>query len=898
MAISVREFVQYIVESKLLSEQQLARFRESLDNETNRNVEPLAKALVKGGLLTRFQASRILKGRHHGLVLAKNALLEKIGEGGMGKVYKAQHQTMKRIVAVKVLNEEATRDEYTTRRFQREVQAAAQLIHPNIVAAFDASEEYGRHFLVMEYVDGVDLQTFVEENGPLSCEKAVDVIIQAAKGLQYAHNKSIVHRDIKPGNLLLCQDGTVKILDMGLARFHGTGELDHGSDDDSLTSDNQIVGTVDFMAPEQANDSKRVNHLCDIYSLGCTFYFLLTGTPPYFRSTLLNTLVAHRADPIPSVREKLPDLPVEVDRVIRKMLQKDPADRIQSMNAVIDKLKVLYDDDGFDLFDDSEEANDDTMGLDSAELDDSRNLTVVMDRGSDIPVRHMAEKAVGIDLGTTFSAVAYLDDTGRPQTLVNAEGDKVTPSVVLFDGDDVIVGKEAVKALSTDMESIAECAKRDLGQMAFHKSFHGKQYPPQVILAYILKKLREDAEAQIGKIERAVITVPAYFDEVRRKATQEAGYLAGIDVLDIINEPTSAAIAYGFQQHFTDGRSPDGRPCRYLLVYDLGGGTFDVTVMEIGSGDYIALATDGDVQLGGRDWDQRLVDFAADRFFDEHGMDPRSEPNSLGRLLRECEDAKRTLSARSKATISVDFGGHSSRIPITREFFEQITNDLLGRTEFTTRQTLKAANLEWSDVDRILLVGGSTRMPAVSNMLEQVSGIQPERSISPDEAVAYGAAIRAGMKLAKEQGKRTNFKIKNVNSHSLGLVGHNLQTNRKQTAFLIRRNTHLPVTVEKVFRTRSDGQESILVQIVEGESENPEECSQVGKCVVRNLPPNLPAKTPVRVRFHYAEDGRLSVRVQIQDLELKQEISRENSLTDVQLESWKKRILGDDYPTR
>ncbi|MEC9091143.1 MAG: Hsp70 family protein [Planctomycetota bacterium] len=893
MTISTRDFVQYIVDSGLMSQEKISRFRESIDHEKNKEVESLAREFIRAGLLTRFQVGRIIKGKHHGLVLANNALLEKIGEGGMGKVYRAQHLTMKRMVAVKVLNELATKDKYSARRFHREVQAAAQLIHPNIVAAFDASEEHGRHFLVMEYVDGVDLQSHVESNGRLTCEKGVEIIIQAAKGLQYAHHKGIIHRDIKPGNLLLCRDGTVKILDMGLARFDTGSGVDGELSDDSLTSDNQIVGTVDFMSPEQADDSKRVEHHCDIYSLGCTFYFLLTGEPPFFRSTLLNTLIAHRADPIPSVKEKLNEIPEEIDYLITRMLQKDPRKRIRSMQDVIDKLQKQYDDDGFEIFENTNEANDDTAGFDSIDESDSLDVTVVLDRGSDIPVKQITEKSVGIDLGTTFSAVAYLDDMGRPQTLVNAEGDKVTPSVVLFDDTDVIVGKEAIKALATDMESIAECAKRDLGHMAYHKTFNDKQYPPQVILAYILRKLRQDSEAQIGEIKRAVITVPAYFDERRRKATQEAGYLAGIDVLDIINEPTSAAIAYGFQQRFADGQSDDGRICKHLLVYDLGGGTFDVTVMELNGGDYIALATDGDVELGGRDWDQRLVDFAAEQFLNEHGIDPRSEPNSLGRMLRECEDVKRTLSARNKASISVDFEGKSSRISISRDFFEQVTHDLLGRTEFTTRQTLKAAKLTWNDIDRILLVGGSTRMPAVSRLLVDISGINPERSISPDEAVAYGAAIRAGMILAKEQGKRTRFKIKNVNSHSLGLAGYNLKTNQKQTAFLIRRNTHLPAVVEKVFKTKKEGQDSILIQIVEGESDNPEECSQVGKCVVRDLPADLPAKTPVRVRFQYAEDGRLSIRVKVHEKETEQEILRENSLTEIQLESWRKRIVDD-----
>lgn len=892
MAMSVREFVQGIVDSGLLSAEQISRFRDTLDHEQNKHLETVAKALVKGGLLTKFQVSRILKGRHHGLVLANNFLLEKIGEGGMGQVFRAQHKTMKRTVAVKVLNPESTQDEYSTRRFQREVQAAAQLNHPNIVAAFDASEEHGQNFLVMEYVDGIDLQTYVEQAGKIPCEKAVDFILQTAKGLQYAHNKGIIHRDIKPGNLLLDKEGVIKILDMGLARFNDIAGVDGESEDDSLTSDNQIVGTVDFMAPEQASDSKRVDHLCDVYSLGCTFYFLLTGEPPFFRSTLLNTLIAHRADPIPDVREKAANVPDEVVNLIKGMLRKKPERRLRSMQEVIELLKKIYDDDDFEVFG-NEDDNDDTVGFEPVDLSNSRVMTKIRERSSDIPVKQISENAVGIDLGTTFSAVAYLDDLGRPQTLVNAEGDKVTPSVVLFDGNDVIVGKEAVKAISTDMESIAECAKRDLGKLSFNKVFNGKQFPPQVILAYILKKLRRDAEAQIGKIKRAVITVPAYFDEGRRKATQEAGFLAGLEVLDIINEPTSAAVAYGFQQQFSDPTSSDNN-CNHLLVYDLGGGTFDVTIMEIKGGDYIAIATDGDVELGGRDWDQRLVDFAAEQFFAEHEIDPRSDPNSLGRLWRECEDVKRTLSARNKATISVDFDGKSSRIPVTREFFEQITSDLLGRTEFTTRQTLKAANLTWNDIDRILLVGGSTRMPAVAEMLTEISKISPERSISPDEAVAYGAAIRAGMKLAKEAGKRTKFKIKNVNSHSLGLVGHNMQTNQKQTAFLIPRNTHLPALVEKVFKTKTENQDSLLIRIVEGESENPEECSQVGKCVVRDLPPNLPAKTPVRVRFRYAEDGRLSVGVKVLDTQSQQEIIREDSLTDAQLEMWKKRILHDE----
>jgi molecular chaperone DnaK len=502
--------------------------------------------------------------------------------------------------------------------------------------------------------------------------------------------------------------------------------------------------------------------------------------------------------------------------------------------------------------------------------------------------------AVGVDLGTTFSVVAHLDDVGRPQTLINAEGDKITPSVMLFDGNDVVVGKEAVKAMATDMEMIAECPKRDLGHRMFHKVIGGRQYPPEALEAWILNKLRVDSRRQIGDYAKVVITVPAYFDEVRRKATQDAGYIAGFEVLDIINEPTAAAVAFGFQQGFLkDGGAEDRKK---ILVYDLGGGTFDVTGMEIGGADFVALATDGDVQLGGRDWDQRLVDFVAEEFIRKFGLDPREDPNTLGRLWRECEDAKRTLSARSKSAIGCDYRGQAVRVEVERQTFQEITQDLLDRTAFTTRQTLQAAGLEWSDIDRVLMVGGSTRMPAVYQMLKELSGKEPDQSVSPDEAVAHGAALRAGLLLTRFGGKSPNFTIKNVNSHSLGVVATDTKTKRRRNAILIPRNTPLPVTAKRVFKTQKAGQRSILVQIVEGESASPDDCSQIGKCSVRDLPPNLPAQTPIEVRFRYEENGRLTVVVRVAntDKALKHEISRENSLTREQLDSWRKYISGLD----
>lgn len=501
--------------------------------------------------------------------------------------------------------------------------------------------------------------------------------------------------------------------------------------------------------------------------------------------------------------------------------------------------------------------------------------------------------AVGIDLGTTFSVVSVLDDLGRPKTLINAEGDKITPSVMLFEGTNVVVGKEAVKAMGTEMENIAECPKRDLGHRMYHKVLGGRQYPPEALQGWILNKLRVDAQKQIGDFDKVVITVPAYFDEVRRKATQDAGYIAGFDVLDIINEPTAAAVAFGFEQGYLNADSNAGDR-KKILVYDLGGGTFDVTVMEIGGIDYVALATDGDVMLGGRDWDQRLVDYVAEEFIRKCGIDPREDLNATGRLWRDCEDAKRTLSARTKASIGFDFKGQAVRVEVSREAFQEMTQDLLDRTAFTTRQTLQAAGLTWKDIDRVLMVGGSTRMPAVVELMRQLSGMEPDCSVSPDEAVAHGAALQAGITLAKNAGSAPRFRVRNVNSHSLGVVATDTKTKRARNAILVPRNTPLPVTAKRVFKTQKRGQRSILVQIVEGESASPDDCSQIGKCTVRDLPADLPAQTPIEVRFKYEENGRLTVQVQVAntDTYLQHEITRENSITRDALDSWRHYISG------
>ncbi|MFN7736685.1 MAG: protein kinase domain-containing protein [Pirellula sp.] len=299
-----------------------------------------AKELVRQGKLTSFQAQFVLAGRARGLMLGPYLVLDKIGQGGMGNVYRARHQRMNRIVAIKVLNLQGQLSSELTKRFERETRAAAKLIHPNIVTAFDAGEEGKTHFLVMEYVDGQDLKTLIDRKGPLSIRDAIDYTIQAAQGLQYAHEQNIIHRDIKPANLLLDQSGCVKVLDMGLARI-GEGANVEDWTTNGLTADGTVMGTMDYMSPEQGTDTRTADVRSDIYSLGCTLYTLLTREPMYPGGSLFQKITAHRESLIPSVRTKRSDVPVALEQVITRMVAKKPSDRPQSMAAVIDQLKMV-----------------------------------------------------------------------------------------------------------------------------------------------------------------------------------------------------------------------------------------------------------------------------------------------------------------------------------------------------------------------------------------------------------------------------------------------------------------------------------------------------------------------------------------------------------------------------
>lgn len=466
---------------------------------------------------------------------------------------------------------------------------------------------------------------------------------------------------------------------------------------------------------------------------------------------------------------------------------------------------------------------------------------------------------IGIDLGTTYCAVAALDDRGRPFTVPNRDGDVLTPSAVYLAPDgSAVVGQPALDMALEQPERVAALIKRRMGLPDYGAPVAGREFRPEALSAVILKKLAQDAEAQLGPVTGCVITVPAYFDDTRRKATMDAGRIAGLPVTDIVDEPSAAALAYATQH--ADTVTP-----QTVLVYDLGGGTFDVTLVKLGPKRFQVLAIEGDVRLGGRDWDERLVNWAATRFAEKFGDDPRGDPQTLAALFATAERAKRALSKLEHTTFTVAHGGHKLTLPLPRPEFEALTRDLLVRTRLTAQQVLKAAKLTWGDVGKVLMVGGSTHMPACGRMLHELTGRHPDHSLAVSEVVARGAAAHAGI-VAKQAnpGRKSGgsdvladvVEI-SVNAHSLGVEVR--ASGEKVNDKLIPKNTQLPAAAGRTYFTATDNQPRVRVRILQGEAHQAEACIPVGECWIEGLPPNLPKGSPVRVTCGVAANGRIEV---------------------------------------
>ena len=461
---------------------------------------------------------------------------------------------------------------------------------------------------------------------------------------------------------------------------------------------------------------------------------------------------------------------------------------------------------------------------------------------------------IGIDLGTTFSAIAHINEHGMPEVIENAEGERTTPSIVLFDGNEIAVGAYAKENIVAYPGQVVEFVKRNMGDKLFSFEYRGRHYGAAEVSSFILRKLKNDAEEKLGeRISDVVITVPAYFGDPQRRATMEAGELAGLKVSQLINEPTAAAYAYGLHKLGANQR---------VLVFDLGGGTFDVTVMEI-SGDLIEVkATNGDHQLGGRDWDEALVQYIADKFERKYGFNTFDDEADYQALKEKALSAKISLSSLPKVNMIYGCKGKTLKEEITRQKFEEITSRLVEQCWMLTEMVLDEARIKTSSIDVVLLAGGSTRMPMVSAMLSKHFGKEPSKALNPDECVAMGAAVKAAMLQKKSwalPGQKKTWALPskiadiNVTSHSFGLAV--LKDEQLFNSIIIPKNTPYPVDKSKDdYVTTYDNQETLDLYVLEGESEDPRDCELVGSYQIYDIPKRGAGKTKLKVTYKYNQN--------------------------------------------
>jgi hypothetical protein len=735
------------------------------------------------------------------------AIRELIGSGGMGQVFLAEHTRMQRLVAVKMLPVERMKDEVAVSRFYDEVRAASRLMHPNIVTAFDAGESNDVHYLAMEYVDGQTLTKLVARKGPLPVSEAAAVIRQAALGLLHAHRAGIVHRDVKPGNVMKGADGTVKILDLGLARINSASLLNEteavGADaDPKRRGKGRLVGTLPFMAPEQLDNPDVADPRSDIYSLGATLFFLLTGRSP-FTGDYLELVYGHRHGKIPDLMEARDDVDLQFSNIFMRMMAKSPDERYASFDEVIDDL--------------SEYVNQDDTPAWLAEYSGRQVATESAASSNSGSGSASISNVFAIDCGMFFGAVAETTPTGTVRLLTSAREESASFRMAVASEDDkLFFGAQAMERRLDKTQNLAYCVPMYIGKDVVEREIAGRQCPPEVLMAMMFRDLIANAWSEDEPPAVTAITIPASYDQLHRQSILQAAEMAGLKSVRLVHRSIAAVqstLLSGDLEELDD-QSPgvEEETQEKILFVGVTGMGSEVSVFRGEANRLHQLAISGHWNSGTLPWLQRLVELSVTAFQKDHNFDPRRSRSTVAQLQMACERAMNSMTLLDKVSIRLKVQDGEYKVWVARRHWLQACEDLAARLRKTVKRACRDSSISLGDIDRCVTLGPILKIPMVRNAV--LRGINSEVTYSPVDRTdtARGAAACLAAELPG-RGAAIAMPARGVTGQTIGIVVEDVK-GRRRILPLIPFGTSLPARTNRRLTVGSD-RESMTLSLVE-----------------------------------------------------------------------------------
>lgn len=806
------------------------------------------------------------------------AIRELIGSGGMGQVFLAEHTRMQRLVAVKMLPVERMKDEVAVSRFYDEVRAASRLMHPNIVTAFDAGESDDVHYLAMEYVDGQTLTKLVSQKGPLPVSEAAAVIRQAALGLLHAHRAGIVHRDVKPGNVMKGADGTIKILDLGLARINSASLLNEAdavgpNADPKRKSKGRLVGTLPFMAPEQLDNPDVADPRSDIYSLGATLFFLLTGRSP-FTGDYLELVYGHRHGKIPDLMETRDDVDLQFSNIFMRMMAKSPDERYASFDEVIDDLSEYVTQDDTPAW--LAEYSGRQVASESAASSNSGSGAAAI------------SNVFAIDLGMFFGAVAETTPTGSVRLLTSVREESASfRMAVASENDQLFFGSQAMERRLGKTQNLAYCVPMYIGKDVVEREIAGRQCPPEVLMAMIFRDLIANAWTEDEPPAVTAITIPASYDQLHRQSILQAAEMAGLRSVRLVHRSIAAVqstLLGGEYEELDDPPASVEEAQERILFVGVTGMGSEVSVFRGESNRLHQLAISGHWNSGTLPWLQRLVELSVTAFQKEHNFDPRRLRSTVAQLQMACERAMNSMTLLDKVSIRLKVQDEEYKVWVARRHWLQACEDLAARLRKTIKRACRDSSISLSDIDRCVTLGPILKIPMVRNAV--LRGINSEVTYSPVDRTdtARGAAACLAAELPG-RGAAIAMPARGVTGQTIGIVVEDIK-GRRRILPLIPFGTSLPARTNRRLTVGSE-RDSMTLSLVESSGLSRNDWQTLGRYEITI---EEGAKRARMIGFEIDVNGLLVVRAQAEGATSSNKLPTlpEPKLSDEKIAEWTK----------